>query len=158
MCGYVVHQHLRFLDGVGGGRSLLGADFIECNKHGGVNVARDVGKGSGDALHARDAAFIKFRSGHRVGRILHLVPIRRRKPFVGRVLRGRGYGVFEALQGFADGVGHGDVDIIVRVVPIDGKFSVLAARRVNGDGVIIPKGVDGVGGVVDGEEFNSKVI
>ena len=40
--GCVVHQHLRFIDGVGGGRSLLGADFVECAKYGGVDSARDV--------------------------------------------------------------------------------------------------------------------
>ena len=40
--GCVVHQNLRFLDGVGGGQSLIGADFVECHDHGGVDGARDV--------------------------------------------------------------------------------------------------------------------
>ena len=59
--GCVVHQNLSFLDGVGGGKRLLGADLVERNKHGGVDGARDVDKGDNDALHARDSAFIKFR-------------------------------------------------------------------------------------------------
>ena len=57
----VFHQHIRFLDGVGGGQSLLGANFVQRNEHGGFDGARDVEKVSGDALHARDAAFLKFR-------------------------------------------------------------------------------------------------
>ena len=46
---------------------MLGANFVECDKHGGVDSARDVEKGAGDDLHAHDAAFIKFRCGRRVG-------------------------------------------------------------------------------------------
>ena len=107
---------------------MLGTDFVECDEHGGIDVARYVEKGAGDALHARDDAFIKFRCGRGVGRVLHLGPIRRRNPFVGRVLRARGYRVLEALQGFADGVGHGDVNVIYRVITFDGKPAVLAAR------------------------------
>ena len=37
---------------------MLGADFVECDKHFGVDGARDVENGAGDALHARDAVFI----------------------------------------------------------------------------------------------------
>ena len=66
--------------------------------------------------------------------------------------------MLEALQGFADGVGHGDVDVIVRVIPIDGKSVVLAAIRVNGDGAILPDFVEELVGVVGGEEFDSRVI
>ena len=29
LCGFLVHQHLHFLDGVGGGQSLLSVDFVE---------------------------------------------------------------------------------------------------------------------------------
>ena len=139
-------------------RSLLGADFIEFDEHGGVDGARDVGKGSLNALHTCDAVFIVFMCGHGIGRILHLGPIHRREPFVGRVFKARGYAVLEDLQGFADGVGHGNVDLIVRVVPIDGKYAVLAARWVDGDGVILLDGVEGVVGVVGGEKIDSKVI
>ena len=140
-----------FLDGVGGGQILLGADFVERNEHGGVDGARDVEKGSGDALHARDAVFLKFRCGRGVGRILHLGPIRRCEPFVGRVLMARVYGVLEALQGFSNGVGHGDVDVVFWVVPMDSKFAVLAARLIDGDGVILPECIEEVGGVVGGK-------
>ena len=56
--GCVVHQHLRFLDGVGDGQSLLCADLVECNEHGGFDGARYLQKGAGDAFHARDAAFV----------------------------------------------------------------------------------------------------
>ena len=52
---------------------------------------------------------------------------------MGRVLEARGRGVLEALQGFADSVGHGDVDVIYAVVPFDCQAAVLAARCVNGD-------------------------
>ena len=148
LCGCVVHDHLCLIDGIGGGQSLIVADFVECDKHGGVDGARDVEKGAGDALRARDAAFIKFRFGRGVGRLLYLGPIRRREPFVGRVLRVHGYGVLEALQVFADRVGHGDVDVIGRVVLFDGKPTVLAARWVDSAGVILPEGIKEVGGVV----------
>ena len=66
--------------------------------------------------------------------------------------------MLEAIQGFADGVGHGDVDIVVRVVPIDGKSAVLATRWVDGDGLIIPECIEEVGVIIGGEEFDSKVI
>ena len=107
---------------------MLGADFVECNKYGGVDGARDVEEGAGDALYARGAAFIKFRCGRDVGRLLYLGPIRRCEPLVGRVLRARWYGVLEALQGLSEGFGHGDVDVIARVIPFYGKPAILAAR------------------------------
>ena len=50
-----------------------------------------------------------------------------------RVLGARGHGVLEALQGFADSVGHGDVDVISGVVPVDFQAAVLAAGWVEGD-------------------------
>ena len=149
--GCVFHHHLRFLDGVSGGQSLFGADFVERNKHGGVYGAIDADKGAGDALHACDAAFLKFRCGCVIGRVLHFVTIRRCKPFVGRVLMARGYGVLEALHGFSEGVGHRDVNVLLRVVPTNGKSAVLAARWVDGDGVIIPECIEEVGGVVGGK-------
>ena len=137
---------------------MLGADFVECNNHCGVNGTRDVDKSAGNNLHACDAAFVKFRCGRGVGRVLHLGLIRRRESFVGRVLGERGHGVLEAIQGFADEVGHGYVDVITRVVPFDDKPTVLAARGVDGDGVIPPERVEEVGGVVGGKELDSEVI
>ena len=62
---------------------MLSTDFVECNKHSGVNSARDVQEGACDALHVRDAAFIKFGYGRGVGRVLHLGPIGRCETFVG---------------------------------------------------------------------------
>ena len=41
--------------------------------------------------------------------------------------------MLEAIQGFADSVGHGDVDVIAGVVPVDWQATVLAARWVDGD-------------------------
>ena len=52
---------------------------------------------------------------------MYLGPVHWREPLVGRLLGERGHGVLEALQGFADRVGHGDVDIISGVVPFDGQ-------------------------------------
>ena len=137
---------------------MISADLIECDDHCGVDGARYVDKSAGYALHARDAAFVKFRCGCGVGRVLHLGPISRRGKFVGRVLGVRGHGVLEALQGFTDGFGHGDVDVIARVVPFDGKSEVLSSRGVDGNGAIRPERVEEVGGVVGGEEIDSKVI
>ena len=137
---------------------MLGANFIEGNKHCGVDGARDVEESAGNYLHARDAAFFKFWCRRGVGILLHLDPIRRRKPFVGRVLVAHGHGVLEALQGFADGVGHGDVNVISKLVPFDGTPALLADRWVNGDGVILPERVEEVGGVVSGKELDSEVI
>ena len=37
LCGRVVDQHFRLLHGVSGGRSFLGADFVERDNHGGIN-------------------------------------------------------------------------------------------------------------------------
>ena len=64
---------------------------------------------------------------------MYLGPVRWREPFVGRVLGVWGNGVLQALQVFADRVGHGDIDIIAGVVPFDGQAAVLAARWVDGD-------------------------
>ena len=149
--GCVVHQNLCFINGVGGGKSLLVADFVELDKHGGVNGERDVEKGAGNALHARDAAFLKFRYVRGVGRALQLGPISRCDQFVGKLLRVRGYRLLEALQGFADGVGQGDVDVVFRVVSINGESAVLAARWVEGDGVILPEWIEEVGGFGGGK-------
>ena len=68
------------------------------------------------------------------------------------------HGVLEALQGFADRVGHGDVDIIARVVPFDGKPAVFDTRWVNGDGLILPERVEEVGRIVGGKELDTEVI
>ena len=35
----IVHQHLRILDGVGGGQSSLRSDFVEHNEQGGIECA-----------------------------------------------------------------------------------------------------------------------
>ena len=129
----VVHKYLCVLDGVGGGRSFLSADFIECDDHCVVDSVRDVEKSAGNDLHAHDAAFVKFRCVCGVWRVFYIVSIRRCEPFVGRVLGARGHGVLEALQGFAGEVGHGDVNIIPKLVPFDGKPAVLDARGVDGD-------------------------
>ena len=73
-------------------------------------------------------------------------------------MRAHGYGVLEALKAFSNGVGHGYVDLVFWIVPIDVKSAVLAARWVDGDGVILPECIEEVGGVVGGEQFDSKVI
>ena len=88
MCGSVFHQHFSLLDGVGCGRSLLGSDFVERNKHGGIGGAGDVEERSGDDLHAHDAAFFKFRHSCGVWRVLKFGNIRRCEPFVVRNVGG----------------------------------------------------------------------
>ena len=55
---------------------------------------------------------------------------------MGRVLGAWGHGVLQALQGFTNRVGHGDVVVIAGVVPFYGQAAVLAARWIDGDGVI----------------------
>ena len=97
LCGCVFHDHLCLLDGFGGGRSLLGADFIEYDEHCGVDGARYLEENSGNALHARDSVLIKFWCGCGVGVLFHIGPIRGCKPFVGRVLGERVHGVLEAF-------------------------------------------------------------
>ena len=52
---------------------------------------------------------------------------------MGRVLGARGCEVLEELQGFADSVGNGDIDVIVGMVPFDCQAALLAARWVDGD-------------------------
>ena len=66
--------------------------------------------------------------------------------------------MLEALQDFSDRVGHGDVDVVFWVVPINGESAVLAARWVDGDGVILPECIEEVGGVVSSEIFDYKGI
>ena len=39
LCGSVFHKHLRIFDGVGGGQSLLRADFFVRDEHGGIEGA-----------------------------------------------------------------------------------------------------------------------
>ena len=52
---------------------------------------------------------------------------------MGRVLGARGRGVLEVFHGFVDRFGHGDVDVISGVIPLDGQAAVLAARWVDSD-------------------------
>ena len=118
----------------------------------------DVEEHYGDALHVHDAAFFKFWCGCGVGRVLDFGTILRCKPFVGIILGTFGDGVLEALHGFADRVGHGDVDVVFWVVPINGQSAVLAARWVDGDGVMLSERIKEVGSVVSREELDAKVI
>ena len=69
-----------------------------------------------------------------------------------------GGGLLEAFQGFSDGVGHGDVDVVFWVVPIDGQSTVLASRWVDGDGVMFSERIEEVGGIVGGKKFDTKVV
>ena len=39
LCGSAVHHNFRLLDGVGGGQSLIVADFVEHDKYGGIDGA-----------------------------------------------------------------------------------------------------------------------
>ena len=66
--------------------------------------------------------------------------------------------VLEALQGFGDRVGNGDVNVVLWAVPINGQSKVLAARWVDGDGVILLECIYEVGGFVRGEEFYAKFV
>ena len=77
--------------------------------------------------------------------------IRRYKPFVGRILGAFGDGVLEALQGFSDGVGHGDVDVVFCVVTIDDQSTVIATIWVDGDEVMLLEHIKEVGGAVGGK-------
>ena len=56
---------------------------------------------------------------------------------MGRILGEFGDRMLEALQGFGDGVGHGDVDVVFWVVTINGQSAVLASIWVDGDGVML---------------------
>ena len=132
--------------------------FVLRDEHFGVDGARDVEEGASDTLHTYYAVFIKFLCGCGVGGVLHLGLIRRRDPFVGRVLGEWGHGVLEALQGFGDRVGHGDFYVIAREVPFDVKPAVIAARWADSDGVIFPERIEEVGGVVGGKELDTKLV
>ena len=66
--------------------------------------------------------------------------------------------MLEALQGFADRVGHGYIDVIAGVIPFDGQAAVLAARWINGDGLVLLEPVEEVGGIICGEELDTKVF
>ena len=77
---------------------------------------------------------------------------------MGRVLGARGRGLLEALQGFADSVGHGDVDVIAGLVPVDCQTAVISARGVDGDQIFFSERVEEVGGVGCGEELDTEVV
>ena len=66
--------------------------------------------------------------------------------------------MLEAFQGFADGFGHGDGDVVLWVVPIDGQSSVLAARWVDGDVLMLLECIEEVVGIVSGKEFYAQVV
>ena len=88
-------------------------------------------------MHARDASFFKFWCGCGVRRVSIFGTIRRCKTFVGRILGAFGNGVLEVIQGFSDGVGHGYVNIVFWVVPINGQSAVLASRWFDGDVIML---------------------
>ena len=67
---------------------------------------------------------------------------------MGRILGAFGDAVLEALQGFAERVGHGYVDIVFWVVPIYGQSEILAAIWVDGDVVMLSECINEVGDVV----------
>jgi hypothetical protein len=46
----VIHEHRGFVDRCGGRGSLLGGDFVECDKDAWVNTATIVHEGSVDGL------------------------------------------------------------------------------------------------------------
>ena len=66
--------------------------------------------------------------------------------------------MLQALQGFTNRVGHGDVVVIAGVVPFYGQAAVLGARWIDGDGVIFLERVEDVGGVVCGRKLDTKVV
>ena len=70
-------------------------------------------------------------------RVLYFRNIRRCDTFVRRILGEFGDRFLGELEGFSDGFGHGDVDIVVWVVPINGLSSVFAIIWVNGDVVML---------------------
>ena len=59
--------------------------------------------------------------------------------------------MLEAFQSFADVVGHGYVNVLFWVVPIDGQYKVIADRWVDGDRVMLLECIDEVSGVVGGK-------
>ena len=100
----------------------------------------------------------KFRCGCSVKRVLDVGAIRRCDPFVGIMLGAFGGGVLEALQGFSSGVGNGNFNIVLWLVPINGQSAVLTARWVNGDEVMLSERIEEVGGGVGGKERDARVV
>ena len=88
--GRVFHDHFCLLDGVSGWKILLGAYFVERDKHREVNSTRNIEEGAGDTLQACDAAFIMFWCGCGVWGVLYFGSVSWREPFVGRVFGGVG--------------------------------------------------------------------
>ena len=77
---------------------------------------------------------------------------------MGRILGEFGDRMLEALQGFGDGVGHGDVDVVFWVVTINGQSAVLSDILVDGDGLMLLECIHEVGGVGGSEEFDAKFV
>lgn len=113
----IIHEHFGLAKGSVGGSSLLGGNFIEGNKHSGVNGTGVIQEGAGDGLHTGGTFFVK--EGGSAGQLgkLYFGAVRRGSPLVRRMLRAGWWGMVEAVEGFGDIAGHGYVDVFFIVVP-----------------------------------------
>ena len=73
ICVEIVHEHIGFGHGVGGGLGLFGSDFVEGDKDAGVAGAAVVHKGAIDGLDVGGAVGIEGHGGGYGGRLLLLV-------------------------------------------------------------------------------------
>ena len=134
ICVEIVHEHIGFGHGVGGGMGLFGSDFVEGDKDAGVTGAAVVHEGAIDGLDAGGAVGIEGRGGGDGGRLLLLVgAIDGFNPRVRDVLWTLGDGVVEFFQRVVNVAWHGDVDVAVGVVPVQGESAVEISGPVGGE-------------------------
>jgi hypothetical protein len=79
-------------------------------------------------------------------------------PFVWCMLGLFGRLVVEFCEGTLDVAGHGDVDVFLLIVPVDGEPAVLGTGPVDGGGVCVADGIDEVVYVGLVEVFDAEVI
>jgi hypothetical protein len=89
---------------------------------------------------------------------LHFGAVRRRGPWVGRVLWAGWWLVLESVKCFGDISGHRYVNIVVGVIPVDCQATILAAGPIDGDCVVCLKCSNQVECIIVVEVFYSEII
>jgi hypothetical protein len=155
--GQVVEKHITCSLSLFDGSSLLGGDFIERVKDGGVYAAGIVREQTRDLLNAVDTSFVKKR-GEVGGGELYLLTVGWRSPEMRRMLGFGGGSMFQLLESFGDIIRHLNIDKPFVVMPIESEAKVAGISPVFGDGVPQGKGIEEVIGIGDVEIFDAKII
>ena len=112
---------------------LSGSEGTERNEHGGVDGTGILAESADDLLESRDGGLVERGGVVGFGSELSWDSIVRFEPGMGRMLGTRGFWMLEALKGFGNIAGHGEVGSALTVVPLQGETNVLGTGPVGGD-------------------------